>query len=103
MAHITGGGITDNLPRVIPPGCKAVIRVGSWPVPPIFKVLQDAGNVADEEMLRTFNNGIGMILAVPAKEAEGIIARLKAWKEKAYPIGEIVGKIYPRENPISYL
>ena len=103
MAHITGGGITDNLPRVIPPGCKALIRLGSWPAPPIFKVLQDAGNVAEEEMLRTFNNGIGMILAVPAKEADGIIARLKRWKEKAYPIGEIVKKLYPRENPISYL
>jgi phosphoribosylformylglycinamidine cyclo-ligase len=103
MAHITGGGITDNLPRVIPPGCRAVIRLGSWPVPPIFKVLQDAGNVADEEMLRTFNNGIGMILAVPAKEVDGIIARLKRWKEKAYPIGEIGEKLYPRENPISYL
>jgi phosphoribosylformylglycinamidine cyclo-ligase len=103
MAHITGGGITDNLPRVIPPGCKAVIRMDSWPVPPIFRALQDAGNVADEEMLRTFNNGIGMILAVPAGEVQGVIARLKRWKEKAYPIGEIVRKLYPRENPISYL
>jgi phosphoribosylformylglycinamidine cyclo-ligase len=103
MAHITGGGITDNLPRVIPPGCKAVIRMDSWPVPPIFRALQDAGNVADEEMLRTFNNGIGMILAVPAGEVQGVIVRLKRWKEKAYPIGEIVRKLYPRENPISYL
>jgi phosphoribosylformylglycinamidine cyclo-ligase len=103
MAHITGGGITDNLPRVIPPGCKAVIRLGSWPVPPIFRVLQDAGQVADQEMLRTFNNGIGMILAVAAKEADGVIARLKRWKEKAYSIGEIVEKLYPGENPISYL
>jgi phosphoribosylformylglycinamidine cyclo-ligase len=103
MAHITGGGITDNLPRVIPPDCKAVIRMDSWPVPPIFRVLQDAGNVAEEEMLRTFNNGIGMILAVPAGEVRGVIARLRRWKEKAYPIGEIVRKLYPRENPISYL
>jgi phosphoribosylformylglycinamidine cyclo-ligase len=103
MAHITGGGITDNLPRVIPPGCKALIRRGAWPVPPIFEVIRQGGNVAEEEMLRTFNNGIGMILAVPAKEVKGVIARLKRWKEKAYPIGEIVRKLYPRENPISYL
>ena len=103
MAHITGGGITDNLPRVIPPGCKALIRRGAWPVPPIFEVIRQGGNVAEEEMLRTFNNGIGMILAVPAGEVKGVIARLKRWKEKAYPIGEIVKKLYPRENPISYL
>jgi len=103
MAHITGGGITDNLPRVIPPGCKALIWRGAWPVPPIFEVIRQGGNVEDGEMLRTFNNGIGMILAVPAKEVEGVIARLKRWKERAYPIGEIVKKLYPRENPISYL
>jgi phosphoribosylformylglycinamidine cyclo-ligase len=103
MAHITGGGITDNLPRVIPPGCKAVIWRGTWPVHPIFKVLQEAGNVAEEEMLRTFNNGVGMILAVPARETEGIISHLKRWKEKAYLIGEIVKKMIPRENPIDYL
>ncbi len=103
VAHITGGGITDNLPRVIPPGCKALIRRGAWPVPPIFEVIRQGGDVAEEEMLRTFNNGIGMILAVPAGEVQGVIARLKRWKEKAYPIGEIVRKLYPRENPISYL
>jgi len=103
MAHITGGGISDNLPRVIPPGCKALIRRGAWPVPPIFQVIRQGGNVDEEEMLRTFNNGIGMIVAVPAKAVEGVIARLRRWKEKAYPIGEIVKKLYPRENPISYL
>ncbi len=103
MAHITGGGITDNLPRVIPAGCKAVIRRGSWPVHPIFKVLQDAGNVAEEEMLRTFNNGIGMILAVPPRVVEGVIAQLRRWREKAYPIGEIVKKAHPKDNPITYL
>jgi phosphoribosylformylglycinamidine cyclo-ligase len=103
MAHITGGGITDNLPRVIPPGCKALVWRGAWPVPPIFEVIRQGGNVEEEEMLRTFNNGIGMILAVPAGEVKGVIARLKRWKEKAYPIGEIVRKLYPRENPISYL
>lgn len=90
IAHITGGGITDNLPRVIPKGCKAVIDTYTWPVHPIFRVIQEAGNVSEEEMLRTFNNGIGMILAVPAREVEKVISRLKSLREKAYPIGEIV-------------
>ena len=76
---------------------------GTWPVPPIFKVLQEAGRVAEEEMLRTFNNGVGMILAVPARETEGVISRLQRWKEKAYRIGEIVKKIVPGESPIDYL
>lgn len=89
MAHITGGGITDNLPRVIPPGCQAVIHRGSWPVHSIFKIIQEGGNVAEEEMLRTFNNGIGMILVVPAPTAGRVISHLKEMKEKAYLIGEI--------------
>ncbi|HSR13791.1 MAG TPA: phosphoribosylformylglycinamidine cyclo-ligase, partial [Thermodesulfobacteriota bacterium] len=101
MAHITGGGITDNLPRVIPPGCKAIVRRGAWPVPPIFDVLREAGNIPDEEMLRAFNNGIGMILAVPGRSAEKILARLKALKETAYAIGEIA-KASRGEKPIRY-
>ncbi len=61
MAHITGGGITENLPRVLPKGVAAVIEVGSWPVLPIFEHLQKLGNVPQDEMLRTFNMGLGMI------------------------------------------
>jgi phosphoribosylformylglycinamidine cyclo-ligase len=102
MAHITGGGITDNLPRVIPKGFKAVIRRGTWPVHPIFKIIQKGGQVTEEEMLRTFNNGIGMILAVPRRQLKGVISRLKRWKEKAYPIGEIV-TAKPNEGAIQYL
>ena len=101
IAHITGGGITDNLPRVIPKGCKAEIHKNTWPIHPIFRIIQEGGNVPEEEMLRTFNNGIGMILSVPLKEAEGIISRLKSLKEKAYRIGEIV-KAKPKENAIQY-
>jgi phosphoribosylformylglycinamidine cyclo-ligase len=101
IAHITGGGITDNLPRVTPKGCKAVILKGSWPVPPIFQVMQEAGRVSEEEMLRTFNNGIGMILAVPPKEADKVLGSLKSLKEKAYPIGEILGA-KKNERPIQY-
>src|SRR5690349_21912759 len=69
MAHITGGGITDNLPRVLPSGCEARVRLGSWAVPPLFRWLQEAGKVPVEDMLRTFNMGIGLILVVAAGDA----------------------------------
>ena len=89
IAHITGGGITGNLPRVIPKGCKAIVRKGSWDIPPIFSLLKEKGKIPDEEMLRTFNNGIGMILSVRSKEVEDILARLQTLGEKAYMIGEV--------------
>ena len=69
IAHITGGGFTDNIPRVVPKGCKAVIHRGTWPILPIFKVLQEGGRMGEEEMLRTFNNGIGLVLIVPSSQA----------------------------------
>jgi phosphoribosylformylglycinamidine cyclo-ligase len=101
IAHITGGGFTDNIPRIIPPGCKAVIDKGTWPVPPIFGLIQRGGNVSGAEMLRTFNNGIGMVLAVPAKEAKKILADLKSMKEKAFWIGEIA-RAGKRKGAIEY-
>jgi phosphoribosylformylglycinamidine cyclo-ligase len=90
IAHITGGGITDNLPRVIPKGCKAVIRKGSWDVPAIFSFLREKGKIAEDEMLRTFNNGIGMILAVRPKELEDVLGRLHSLGEKAFVIGDVL-------------
>ncbi len=90
IAHITGGGFTDNIPRIIPMGCKAVIRRNTWPVPPIFEVIQEGGNISEAEMLRTFNNGIGMILAVPQQEAKDILTHLESLKEKGYLIGKVV-------------
>lgn len=90
MAHITGGGITENLPRIVPPGLKAVIWKNTWPVPPVFKVLREAGSIEEGEMLRTFNNGIGMIVAVPAGQVNTAVGHLKKLGEKAYRIGEIV-------------
>jgi phosphoribosylformylglycinamidine cyclo-ligase len=65
MAHVTGGGLTGNVPRVLPTGCRAVIRRGSWPVPPIFRLLQAGGRIAEPEMLRVFNMGIGFVCVVP--------------------------------------
>lgn len=92
LAHITGGGIVDNLVRVIPDACDAVIDSKSWEIPPVFQFLKQAGNISDEEMFRTFNNGIGMIAVVPEKTVDEIIIRLKAMNEDCYLIGEIVEK-----------
>jgi phosphoribosylformylglycinamidine cyclo-ligase len=90
MAHVTGGGITDNLPRVLPRGVAAVIEIGSWPVLPIFEHLQQLGNVPREEMLRTFNMGLGMLLVVPAKKFKKAQTVIERAGEKAFTIGRIV-------------
>ncbi|HTS38612.1 MAG TPA: phosphoribosylformylglycinamidine cyclo-ligase [Candidatus Solibacter sp.] len=90
LAHITGGGITENLPRVLPRGTAAVIELGTWPVLPIFEHLQQLGNVPQDEMLRTFNMGMGMLMVVPSakfKKAQSVLERVG---EKAYTIGRIV-------------
>jgi phosphoribosylformylglycinamidine cyclo-ligase len=90
IAHITGGGITENLPRVLPRGVAAVIEMGSWPVLPIFEHLQKLGNVPPDEMLRTFNMGLGMLLVVPSAKftkAQNILDKIG---EKAYTVGRIV-------------
>jgi phosphoribosylformylglycinamidine cyclo-ligase len=90
MAHITGGGITENLPRVLPRGVAAVIDLGSWPVSPIFEHLQKLGNVPQDEMLRTFNMGLGMLLIVPAKKFKKAQTVLERAGEKFYTVGRIV-------------
>jgi phosphoribosylformylglycinamidine cyclo-ligase len=89
IAHITGGGIRGNLPRILPSRCKASLRKGSWEVPPIFSFLQREGDISEEEMWGTFNNGIGMVLVVRVEDAEGCFMRLKELGETAYLIGEI--------------
>jgi phosphoribosylformylglycinamidine cyclo-ligase len=88
-AHITGGGIVGNLPRVLPNGGRAWIERGSWPVPPVFDFIQEVGRVAQEEMDRTFNNGLGMIFVVGKKTADGVLSTLKRMNEKCFVIGEI--------------
>ena len=90
MAHITGGGITENLPRVLPKGTGAIVEINSWPVPPIFEHLQRIGNVPQDEMLRTFNMGIGMVLVVPAKKFKKVQSILERCGEKGYTIGRVV-------------
>ena len=90
FAHITGGGIADNLLRIIPKTCMALIQKDSWEVPPVFPFLQQAGKIARKEMMRTFNNGIGLIAVVPEPSVEDIMERLNAMDERAFVIGEII-------------
>jgi len=89
MAHITGGGLLENIPRMLQPGLTAVIDKTSWTLPPLFQWLQQQGNVAPQEMYRTFNCGIGMALVVAAGDAERAMQHLRAAGETVYRIGEI--------------
>jgi phosphoribosylformylglycinamidine cyclo-ligase len=89
MAHITGGGITGNLPRALPTNVQAVIELGSWPVLPIFQYLAKLGKIDREELLQAFNLGLGMILVVPAKFVARVEAELRRRREKFYLIGRI--------------
>jgi phosphoribosylformylglycinamidine cyclo-ligase len=102
IAHITGGGITGNLPRIIPKGCKAIVQKGAWDIPPIFSFLKEKGNISEEEMLRTFNNGVGMILIVRSREVDDILARLRSLGEKAFIIGE-VGRTEREQEKIEFV
>ncbi len=102
MAHITGGGITENLPRILPKGLSSEIDTASWPLPPLFQHLQELGNVSDEEMRRTFNMGIGLIAVIPQekfKRAQTLLGRLG---ERFHVIGQIVRgdrSVIYREDP----
>ncbi len=89
ISNITGGGVVENLPRILPQPCKAVIKKNSWSRPPIFDYLKDKGALSDLEMVRTFNDGLGLILVAPEEQAEDIVNRAKALKEGAFIIGEI--------------
>lgn len=90
LCHITGGGFTHNLPRILPRSCQAVLHRDSWTVPPIFTFLQEKGNIPEEEMLRTFNNGIGMVMVVANDLVADVLLRLQGLREQAYVMGEIV-------------
>jgi phosphoribosylformylglycinamidine cyclo-ligase len=98
MAHITGGGITENLPRIIPKGMGAVVDLGSWQPPPLFEHLQQLGNVERDEMLRTFNMGIGVIVVVPAEK----VKKAKAVLNRANERHHIIGRIVRGERKVTY-
>jgi len=89
IAHITGGGLLDNVSRVIPKDCKVVIDTSLWKLPPIFELIKESGEIGKDEMFRTFNCGIGMALVVPKKEMDRALTKLHGLGEKAMVIGEI--------------
>lgn len=88
-AHITGGGWFDNIPRILPERCTALITRKSWDTPPIFRIIQEQGNVNETEMLRVFNMGVGMILVVSDNDSEEVMERLNGMGEKAFLVGTI--------------
>ncbi len=92
MAHITGGGLLENIPRVLPEGCCAVIDSGSWQVPAVFDWLQQHGNVAQQEMYRTFNCGVGMAVIVDARDADRTLESFTAAGENAWLLGHIAAQ-----------
>lgn len=99
MAHITGGGLTENLPRVLPDDLTAQIDVKSWDFPPVFKWLQQKGNIEQMEMVRTFNCGVGFVVVVPSEKADEAIKLLNEQGETAWKLGEIVKR---ESNAVTY-
>jgi len=90
LAHITGGGLTDNVPRILPEGTSVIVEKNSWPKLPLFEVLQQLGNVADEEMYRTFNMGVGMVIVCAPESTGGIEKHFQDIDQKCYQIGKVV-------------
>src|SRR5205814_7032542 len=89
LAHITGGGLTDNPPRILPAGCALEIKLGSWPVPPIFPLIERLGSVPQDDMLRTFNMGIGMVLIVAEDQLPAVGRHLRKSREKFWIVGRV--------------
>ncbi len=102
VVHITGGGFFDNIPRIIPNSCRAIINKKAWDVPPIFNVIQEMGDIEEQEMFRVFNMGIGMMIIVSEKDCPDIMEQLKmeALGEKAYLIGVIEKREYNEQQVI---
>lgn len=98
MAHITGGGLTDNLPRILPKGLSARIRFGTWPVPPIFRLIVGLGGIASEEALKVFNMGIGFVLVIDPAQKEPVMETL----DKAGFQNHLIGKIVSGQNEVEY-
>jgi phosphoribosylformylglycinamidine cyclo-ligase len=89
LAHITGGGLTDNIPRILPEGCAVEIDKNSWPILPVFKVMQEIGNVSEAEMYRTFNMGVGMVVVTAKQNEANVKAHLQQQATAVYQIGRV--------------
>lgn len=101
-AHITGGGFIDNIPRVLPNPCQAIITRGSWDIPPIFNVIKDRGNINEMEMLKVFNMGIGMMIVVSDRDLKEVLERLGGLGQQAYAIG-VIEKRSTKQKAISFV
>jgi phosphoribosylformylglycinamidine cyclo-ligase len=99
LVHVTGGGITENTPRILPSNCAAEIRLGTWHVPPIFKLIERLGRVPADEMLRTFNMGLGMLLIASERNGGRVTALLKKMKERFC----VVGRVIPGRPHVKYV
>ena len=102
IIHITGGGFIDNVPRILPGQCRAVILKNSWDIPPVFTLIKNMGNIDDSEMYRVFNMGIGMMVIAPEKVAAEVIERLDKFGEKAYAIG-FIEKRDKEQSSVSFI
>ena len=90
LAHITGGGFVDNIPRILPKKCDVTIRKGSWEMLPIFDIIQAKGGVPEEELYQVFNMGIGMTVMVDPRKAEAVLKFIRARGQKSWMIGEVI-------------
>ena len=102
-AHITGGGMTDNVPRILPPGCAVEIDIHSWPAQPIFEILRKLGNIPEDDLRRTFNLGVGMVLIVPSDKLGFVRQKLEAVRQPFHKIGRVVGRKSKRHPKVIYL
>ena len=102
IIHITGGGFIDNVPRILPSQCRAVILKNSWDIPPVFTIMKNMGNIDDSEMYRVFNMGIGMMVVAPEKVAAEVIERIDIFGEKAYAIG-FIEKRDKEQSSVSFI
>ena len=102
ISHITGGGLVDNVPRILPGLCKAVIKTSSWTPSAVFHYLQKAGNIPQMEMMRTFNNGLGLVMVVSPEDTDEVLLRLKAMGASAYHIGSVESR-RDDEDPVQFV
>ena len=102
-AHITGGGLTDNVPRILPKGCAAEIDAHSWPEQPIFTLLKKLGNIPEDDFRRTFNLGVGMVFVVSAKKIGFVSQTLRKLREPFYQIGRVVPQVSRKQPRVHYL
>ena len=101
IAHITGGGLVDNVPRILPKQCKAIVNPSAWTIPPVFEFLRQAGKLSFKDLVRTFNCGLGMVMIVNGEDTDEVLSRLRAMGETAYHVGEVASR-EEDEEPIQF-